>query len=135
MTMHLLGPAFTTTATRKRKSKLSDSQYTKYAIEWKEDCARCKRLGIKPKTLPEYIAYRQGKFNPKLRGTPMPDYKVDKSHREKYKSQAEAGVAFARTPNQYTGTLVKGISTLHKSNAVPVISDEEMQDHARMRRG
>lgn len=34
----------------------------------------------------------------------------------------------------YTGTLVKGISTMHKSNAVPVISEEEMVEHARMRR-
>ena len=35
---------------------------------------------------------------------------------------------------KYTGTLVKGISTLHKSNAVPVISNEEMISHANMRR-
>jgi len=55
-------------------------------------------------------------------------------HREKYPSGSGIGVSFARTPNQYTGTLVKGISTLHKSNAVPVISEEEMLDHAKMRR-
>lgn len=35
---------------------------------------------------------------------------------------------------QYTGTLVKGISTLHKSNAVPVISKEEAIEHSQMRR-
>jgi hypothetical protein len=34
----------------------------------------------------------------------------------------------------YTGTLVKGIGTMHKSNAVPVINEEEMKDLARMRR-
>lgn len=34
----------------------------------------------------------------------------------------------------YTGQLVKGISTMHKSNAVPVINEQEMKDHARMRR-
>jgi len=34
----------------------------------------------------------------------------------------------------YTGTLVKGISTMHKSNAVPIISEEEARDHASMRR-
>jgi hypothetical protein len=34
----------------------------------------------------------------------------------------------------YTGTAVLGISTLHKSNAVPVFSNEEAQDIARMRR-
>ena len=35
----------------------------------------------------------------------------------------------------YTGTLVKGIATMHKSNAVPVISKEEATDISRMRRG
>jgi hypothetical protein len=132
--MHLLGPAFSTISTKTRKSKLSDSQHTKYAIDWKDDCKRCKRLGIAPKTLAEYVQYRQGKFKPKLRGTPMPEYNVDHSHREKYKSQDQVGVSFAKTPNQYTGTLIKGISTLHKSNAVPVISEQEMHDHANMRR-
>ena len=34
----------------------------------------------------------------------------------------------------YTGTKVKGIATMHKSNAVPVFSDEEAQDISRMRR-
>lgn len=36
---------------------------------------------------------------------------------------------------KYTGTLVKGIATMHKSNAVPVINEEQMQDISRMRRG
>lgn len=35
---------------------------------------------------------------------------------------------------KYTGTLVKGISTMHKSNAVPIIDKQELIDHARMRR-
>ena len=34
----------------------------------------------------------------------------------------------------YTGTLVKGLATTHKSNIVPVISQEEMIDIANMRR-
>jgi len=37
-------------------------------------------------------------------------------------------------PQRYTGSLIKGISTMHKSNAVPVINEEEMKDHAAMRR-
>lgn len=36
---------------------------------------------------------------------------------------------------KYTGTLVKGIATMHKSNAVPVINEEQMRDISRMRRG
>jgi|SRR6056300_1672224 len=35
---------------------------------------------------------------------------------------------------KYTGTLVKGISTMHKSNAVPIIDENEAKEHARMRR-
>jgi hypothetical protein len=44
------------------------------------------------------------------------------------------GVAARVESPRYTGTLVKGIGTLHKSNAVPVINEEEMKDIARMRR-
>ena len=36
---------------------------------------------------------------------------------------------------KYTGTLVKGIATMHKSNLVPVINEEQMKDISRMRRG
>jgi len=34
----------------------------------------------------------------------------------------------------YTGTAMKGIGTLHKSNAVPIFSVEEAKDQANMRR-
>ena len=45
-----------------------------------------------------------------------------------------AGIAARVDSPRYTGTLVRGISTMHKSNAVPVINEEEMKDIARMRR-
>ena len=34
----------------------------------------------------------------------------------------------------YTGDKMKGIGTLHKSNAVPIFTDEEAKDQAKMRR-
>jgi len=40
-----------------------------------------------------------------------------------------------RESMKYTGTLVKGIATMHKSSAVPVIDEEQMKDISRMRRG
>lgn len=40
-----------------------------------------------------------------------------------------------KEPMKYTGTLIKGIATMHKSNAVPVINEEEMISISRMRRG
>ena len=39
------------------------------------------------------------------------------------------------TRTEYTGTLVKGIATMHKSNAVPIINDQEAKDISNMRRG
>ena len=44
-------------------------------------------------------------------------------------------VSTAPIKQEYTGDLVKGISTLHKSNAVPVIDAEYAKEIARMRRG
>jgi len=45
------------------------------------------------------------------------------------------GNALAQEKKEYTGTLIKGIATMHKSNAVPIINDEEAKDISRMRRG
>ena len=44
-------------------------------------------------------------------------------------------VCAAPEKKEYTGTLVKGIGTLHKSNAVPIINEQEAKDLATMRRG
>jgi hypothetical protein len=46
-----------------------------------------------------------------------------------------AAVATLAPAKVYTGTKVKGIATMHKSNAVPVFSDEEAVEISRMRRG
>jgi hypothetical protein len=35
---------------------------------------------------------------------------------------------------QYTGTAIKGIGTMHKSNAVPIFTDQEAKDISAMRR-
>tara|TARA_R100001510_G_C7600466_1_gene167221 strand:+ start:67 stop:369 length:303 start_codon:yes stop_codon:yes gene_type:complete len=43
-------------------------------------------------------------------------------------------VAVKKDTQHYTGTAIKGIGTLHKSNAVPVFTDEEAKDQANMRR-
>ena len=44
------------------------------------------------------------------------------------------GVAPRNDSMQYTGQLVKGIGTMHKSNAVPIIDEQHIKDIARMRR-
>lgn len=58
-------------------------------------------------------------------------------HRDKYPSVDSFGSADAcskKEPMKYTGTLIKGIATMHKSNAVPVIDQQQAEDISRMRR-
>lgn len=45
------------------------------------------------------------------------------------------GNAVKKQQTQYTGTAMLGVATLHKSNAVPVFSQEDAVDIAKMRRG
>jgi 5-methylcytosine-specific restriction endonuclease McrBC GTP-binding regulatory subunit McrB len=41
---------------------------------------------------------------------------------------------FKKENKVYTGDKMKGIGTLHKSNAVPIFTDDEAKDQANMRR-
>ena len=44
------------------------------------------------------------------------------------------GSTARRDAIRYTGTLIKGIGTMHKSNAVPIIDESQAKDIASMRR-
>lgn len=50
-------------------------------------------------------------------------------------SKVTPGGSTAPVHKEYTGTKILGIATMHKSNAVPVFSDEQAVDISRMRRG
>lgn len=95
MTMHLLGPAYTTTHNGKRKSKTTVAKHTKMSMEWLDYNRRMKKLGAKTKTFDEYIQYRKGNYKPKLRGTQMPNYKVS-DHRQQYPSQNQIGIHYTK---------------------------------------
>jgi hypothetical protein len=133
MTMQLMSHAYTTTSTKKRKNKPVTIN-AKYAKEFREHNKFMRRNGLKEKTLDEYITYRQGNYKPALRGTPMPKYEIS-NHRELYPSGDGIGTTYARKEQVYTGTLIKGIATMHKSNAVPVIDQKQAIEIANMRRG
>ena len=132
MTMHLLGPAYSTISTKKRKSKAVTIN-AKYAKDFREHNKLMRKIGCKEKSLAEYITYRQGKYKPELKGTPLPKYEVS-DHRQKYPSGDGIGTTYARKENVYTGTLVKGLAVTHKSNIVPVMNQEQAIDIANMRR-
>lgn len=136
MSMHLCGPGLTTTNTRNRKKKLTDNQYHKMCVDWRAYNKQMRRIGSREKTLEEYIAYRQGKskYTPKIIKDPL-EATTLRRESPKVNSGVGIGVGGARKEMTYTGTLIKGIATMHKSNAVPIINDEQAVEVARMRRG
>lgn len=78
---------------------------------------------------------------PKISSKPLRasynDYIYSRLDESKQYPSADIGspsVCSAPEKKVYSGTLVKGISTMHKSNAVPIISEEEAKEHASMRR-
>jgi hypothetical protein len=146
MTMHLMSHAYSTINSRKRKPKMTKANVAKWTEECRQHNKLMKRIDGSCKTLEEYIDYIHGiapKRNPLKDWKPMESktshfHEQSKKHREMYPSadiKTHSGVCSKREPMQYTGTLVKGIATMHKSNAVPVIDEEHMKDIARMRRG
>jgi hypothetical protein len=82
-------------------------------------------------------AKRKKKFaTPTITAKSVPTYAEQRLAESRvYKSAPDTvGVAPRMESPRYTGNLVKGIGTMHKSNAVPIIDQEQMKDLARMRR-
>ena len=91
---------------------------------------------IKPKG-EVYGKYTPTPFKPISTATGSSYADIRMAEARKYKSvpiTATQGDCSKPERKEYTGTLVKGISTLHKSNAVPIINEQEAKDHASMRR-
>lgn len=144
MSMHLVGPYMTTLNTRKRKSKVTQGKMNQWIEQYRERCKLNKRYRLPKITFEEFVDEIHGRtkrtreFKPY---TPSPDpvMKQIREHREKYPSVGFDNVGpescAKRESMKYTGTLVKGIATMHKSNAVPVIDRQQMEEISRMRRG
>jgi hypothetical protein len=129
--MHLEGPWLSTTGKRKGKKKFASAEHARKAREldesWKE---LQKRWAVEA----EDKKRRSGLAAAPLKGSyslTIPEGRNTTAH---IKSVDTGGNALLKPSPVYTGTKVKGIATMHKSNAVPVFSDEEAQDISKMRR-
>ena len=129
--MHLEGPWLSTTGKRKGKKKFASAEHARKAREldesWKE---LLKRQGVEQ----EERKRSRGLSAPSLSTSyslTIPEGRNTTAH---IKSVDTGGNATLKPAKVYTGTKVKGIATMHKSNAVPVFSDEEAQDISKMRR-
>jgi hypothetical protein len=89
---------------------------------WEKDI-----LAISPKT---------NGIVPKRSSASIPSLKVPAGRETPHFASLTTGFGLTNKPNPniYTGTKVKGIATMHKSNAVPVFTDEEAVSISSMRR-
>jgi len=129
MTMHLEGPWLSTTGKKRGPKKWASAEAKRKAemldTMWKE---KLKVMGVEQETK---------KRNRALKSPPLTVTLKVPAGRETIRvaSQDTGWVPCTTAGNQeYTGTKVKGIGTMHKSNAVPIFSDEEAVDISKMRR-
>ena len=125
MSMHLEGPWLSTTGKRRAKPKFASAEHKRQA----EEQAVAWEL-LKQKHAPKKPVFSKAYTNSK-----MPKIVIPRSTDHIKSLNTGVGIA-ARAPDKvYTGTKVQGIGTMHKSNAVPVFSDEEAVEISTMRRG
>ena len=134
MSMHLEGPWLSTTGKKRGKQKFRNADEARKAREleqqWQANQARWNSMapGFSGATATAKVAKRS---SPLVTARPMIDPARDS---RRYPSMDTGGFAALAPAKIYTGTKVKGIATMHKSNAVPVFSDEEAVDISKMRR-
>jgi hypothetical protein len=128
--MHLEGPWLSTTGKKKGKKKFVSAEHARKARDldasWKE---LQKKWGIEAE---EKKRKRALSAEP-LKGNYSLTIPEGRSTAH-IPSRDTGGNATLAPAKVYTGTKVKGIATMHKSNAVPVFSDEQAVDISRMRR-
>ena len=140
MTMHLMR-GLSTLNSRKPKFKLTKAKEQ----SWRDDFAiynrELKRQGVDRITWEQYMDMRLGKSTKAKTSQVRTTFSHTSMH-PRYVDRVvhpSLGIVGGNTDKReslkYTGTLVKGIATMHKSNAVPVIDEEQMKDISRMRRG
>jgi hypothetical protein len=136
MTMHLEGPWLSTTgrikskrrkyasASAARKSRELQAEWERRQQEWNQLAPNFsgKKIVTVDKSKTSLSSVYKLAIPP---GRETPRYPSRDSG---------SGVAVKAPDKVYTGTMIKGIGTMHKSNAVPIFSDEEATDIAHMRR-
>ena len=133
LSMHLEGPWLSTTGKKKGKKKFASAEAKRKAEQldesWKD---LLKRQGIELEEKKRKRAMNSTELLSTKYTLGIPQGRNTTAHIKSLNSGL--GVATLTPAKVYTGTKVKGIATMHKSNAVPVFSDEEAVDISKMRR-
>ena len=129
MSMHLEGPWLSTTGKKKGKQKFRNAEQARKAREldesWKElqkkwgieAEERKRKRAMEAPVMSPVVTQPYRRETPKINSLPF-----------------TAGPCLKAPDKVYTGTAIKGIGTMHKSNAVPIFSNEDAVEIAKMRR-
>jgi hypothetical protein len=130
MTMHLAHPSLSMGGKRKGKQKFRNADEARKAREleasWKE---LQKKWGVEADEKKRKRAMSLPTLTYSLSAPP------GRNTTHNIPSRVTEGGSTAPVTKVYTGDKILGIATMHKSNAVPVFSDEQAVDISRMRRG
>jgi len=131
VTMHLEHPALTTTgkirSKRRRYASAEAAQRDReLKAEWQQRETEWAKLA------PRFSKTKSSTARPSC---PVPQYPPGREPKNipSLDTGVTGAVTVKATP-QYTGTKIRGIGTMHKSNAVPIFSDEDAVAIAHMRR-
>lgn len=122
---------------KKSKSKLTKSKQEQIKKDWQVRCKELKSQGRHKEvmSLEDFTDYVMGNVKKSKTTTKVSLDHLKKKHTPDYKSISDGkGDTSKKESMKYTGTLIKGLSQMHKSNLVPVINEEEIHAIARMRR-
>lgn len=129
MTMHLHHPSLSLNGKRKGKVKFRNADEARKSreldAEWRE---LQKKWGVEAEEKKRRRAMSAEPLTYKLSAP------VGRETKRYNSLDTGAAVAAAAPAKVYTGTKMKGIGTMHKSNSVPIFSDEEAVAIATMRR-
>ena len=130
--MHLEGPWLSTTGKQRGPKKWASAEAKRKAELLREEWEQ--RLGNFKKMAPKFS--RTPPAPPKPRGTLTVTMRVPPGRETPHIESRDTGwvPCVKHADQEYTGTKVKGIATLHKSNGVPVFTDQEAIDISKMRR-
>ena len=150
MTMGLVRGMTSLNTKKLKKKALTQKDIERHTIEWRKHNKAMRRANnhsLQYDTVDDYIAYVRGEYKaPKRKAQP---YKPDESWRReqpRIPSSMEEAIkngtfnkgcsgGTKKESMKYTGDLIVGIATMHKSNAVPVMrGTNEAKEIAAMRR-
>ena len=130
MSMHLEGPWLSATGKRKGKKKWASAEQKRQAEQLEAEWQKLKAKYEPANKVNRKASTKTGNGQYK----PPAVVRRDSSSHIPSLDTGVKGAVTIKKPMQYTGDKIVGIGTMHKSNAVPIFSDQEAKDISSMRR-